>query len=419
MKKSIAILLALLVVCLLTGCGCEHEFEDWSVAQAATCTAAGTERRVCTKCDEVQERPLAMTAHCYENWVVTQPATCTAAGVQKRTCTGCGLSEEQPLAALPHSYGDWQVARTSTCTEAGVSKRTCTGCGLSEEQPLELLEHSYGDWQVTKQPGCLTEGQKQQSCTVCKTAVTAPVAALGHAWAEANCMAPKTCTLCAVTEGTVGDHIWLDATCTAPRTCAVCAAAEGSALGHSWKDATCDTAKTCTVCGTAEGSALGHSWKAATCDDPKTCTVCGATEGDSNGHTYGKNLTCYDCGIKITGEFYKHLAASDFRSIKRSYSQAQPHFAYVTLFVNKDGHICVLTDVWYKIKSNYNDVFLHNLTTDQTIEDPVNYYKKQADRAYGSNKIKYLNMQGEILKILIDEKNNGTYVDGDYLALGT
>ena len=101
-----------------------------------------------------------------------------------------------------------------------------------------------------------------------------------HEWADADCVTPKTCTLCEETEGTPLGHTWAAATCTDPKTCEDCGETEGEALGHTWTDATCVDAKTCSVCGETEGEALGHAWVDATEYAPKTCTTCGVTEGD-------------------------------------------------------------------------------------------------------------------------------------------
>ncbi len=79
---------------------------------------------------------------------------------------------------------------------------------------------------------------------------------------------------------TVHIHTWKNATCSAPKICSACGATEGSVKNHTWKDATCTAAKTCTSCGVTEGSAKNHTWKDATYTAPKTCTGCGATEGD-------------------------------------------------------------------------------------------------------------------------------------------
>lgn len=112
---------------------------------------------------------------------------------------------------------------------------------------------------------------------------------------------------------------------------------------------------------------------------------------------------------------YTYLAASDFRRIHRNYSTATANFAYITVYTNRDGHLCVLTDVWYTIRSRYNDITLHNLTTGETINDPVRYYTKLADRTYGMAKIPYLELASEVLDHLGNEQTNGIYVSSDVL----
>ena len=105
-----------------------------------------------------------------------------------------------------------------------------------------------------------------------------------HQWIEADCLPPKTCEKCQVTEGEALGHSWQEATCESPKTCAVCGETEGEALGHEWQEATCETEKTCTVCAATEGEPLGHDWQEATCLVPKTCTVCAQTEGETGEH---------------------------------------------------------------------------------------------------------------------------------------
>lgn len=105
------------------------------------------------------------------------------------------------------------------------------------------------------------------------------------------------CTVC----GENVAHTFSDATCTAPKTCSVCGVTEGDALGHSWKDATCTAPKTCSVCGAKEGSTAEHTYRDATCTAPKTCSVCGATTGSALGHNPDPSTgTCSRCGDKVS-----------------------------------------------------------------------------------------------------------------------
>jgi hypothetical protein len=125
--------------------------------------------------------------------------------------------------------------------------------------------------------------------------------ALGHAWVEANCMSPKHCTTCGLTEGETGDHGWLEPTCEEPKRCEFCELTEGEPVGHAWLDATCENPKYCLFCELTEGEALEHIWVEATCESPKYCEFCELTEGEALGHDWvegaeGEPRTCATCG---------------------------------------------------------------------------------------------------------------------------
>lgn len=95
-----------------------------------------------------------------------------------------------------------------------------------------------------------------------------------HQWTDANCVSPKTCSLCETTEGEPIGHSWADASCTEPKTCAFCGETEGDALGHEWDVATCESPKTCTACTITEGEAAGHSWSDWTRVETDACRIC-------------------------------------------------------------------------------------------------------------------------------------------------
>ncbi|MBE6589560.1 MAG: hypothetical protein E7643_05210 [Ruminococcaceae bacterium] len=85
--------------------------------------------------------------------------------------------------------------------------------------------------------------------------VTEPVCT--HTFAEATCTAPKTCTLCGITEGTKLPHNSSEATCTEAPRCSVCKKITGKTLGHNYVD------DKCTRCGdhypTIHVSCIGDS----------------------------------------------------------------------------------------------------------------------------------------------------------------
>ena len=111
--------LAMVLILLLAGCGCQHEW------YAATCTAPKT----CSLCGETEGEPLPHT------W---QEATCTKA----KTCTVCEITEGS---ALGHTWQD------ATCT----TPKTCSVCQTTEG---EAAGHKWEE-ATTEAP---------ETCSVCK-----------------------------------------------------------------------------------------------------------------------------------------------------------------------------------------------------------------------------------------------------------
>lgn len=91
---------------------------------------------------------------------------------------------------------------------------------------------------------------------------------------------PIMCTFAISLAGCGHEHVWADATCLAPKTCSECEETEGEVADHKWIEATCEKAKYCEVCGETEGQPLGHEWLEPTYTEPKTCALCSLTEGE-------------------------------------------------------------------------------------------------------------------------------------------
>ncbi|MBQ9929283.1 MAG: redoxin domain-containing protein [Oscillospiraceae bacterium] len=75
-----------------TDTGCQHIYQQTNT-KAATCTAAGSKKFVCSKCGTVMRQEIPAKGHSYN------AATC----ISPRTCRDCSHTEG---AALGHSYGE-------------------------------------------------------------------------------------------------------------------------------------------------------------------------------------------------------------------------------------------------------------------------------------------------------------------------
>ena len=94
---------------------------------------------------------------------------------------------------------------------------------------------------------------------------------------------------------------------------------------------------------------------------------------------------------------YSYLAGSDFRAIRNKYSHAVAHGAYLYPYTDSNGDNCIMVYISYKITSNWNAYYLHNISQGSVIENPADYYQKSADDYYGSSKIRYMDLQKDAL----------------------
>ena len=107
-----------------------HNYGAWTTYTAPTCTVAGMERSVCTRCAAYQERTVAATGvHKWDAGVLVQEATCTEDGCRRYTCTQCGTTKDETLPAAGHSY----------------EKGKCTVCGQRDPELLlgDLIEMQF------------------------------------------------------------------------------------------------------------------------------------------------------------------------------------------------------------------------------------------------------------------------------------
>lgn len=186
-----------------------HTWGGWEVTLEATCTAQGSQRRVCSGCGEAQTAPLPALGHSWGSWTVNVPASCTAGGLEQRRCASCGQTETNPLPAAGHDWGEWAVVIQATCTADGEEKRACASCGQTQSNVLPATGHDWSGWRTTAAATCTSSGTRSRTCAHCGQIQRASIPALNHSWGpwditEATCTADgsqtRTCTRCGEVE---------------------------------------------------------------------------------------------------------------------------------------------------------------------------------------------------------------------------
>jgi len=147
MKKITAFLPLLLCLCLLTGCGCKHEWKD------ATCETPKT----CSLCEETDGEPLG------HSW---QEATCEA----PKTCSGCGLTEGE---ALGHSWVDATCEVPKTCSNCSMTEGSELGhdwnhAGCTEKLVCLTCDYTSDEFGPHKDIAAILPGANNQNVLLCK-----------------------------------------------------------------------------------------------------------------------------------------------------------------------------------------------------------------------------------------------------------
>lgn len=143
-------------------------------AVPATCTSTGTaEHWACEGCEmlfsdadgtaETTTEALAVPAldHDWNDWTVTKAPTCTETGAERRTCKRGDAQEARAIDALGHDLARVEAV-APTCTEAGVAEHwVCSRCGALfadaagtvpttvEKLAVEATGHNFKDGTCT------------------------------------------------------------------------------------------------------------------------------------------------------------------------------------------------------------------------------------------------------------------------------
>ena len=141
-KYTLWTIILLVVVLAFIACdnnACTHEWDEWTVVTAATCTTQGEEARTCIDCNKAETRPVAINpnAHQWGNWTQTKAPTIAEDGEEIGTCVRCGKNETRIVTIFLRSI-DEVVAYL-----AGTAGGTSTDDPLPLTVELDLRDNGW------------------------------------------------------------------------------------------------------------------------------------------------------------------------------------------------------------------------------------------------------------------------------------
>ena len=165
-----------------------HDIGDWQTDLAPTCTEAGTEKKVCSRCDYSESREAAALGHSFTSYVSDENATCLEDGTKTAKCDRCDATDTQTDvdSKLGHSFTNYISDENATCLEDGTKTAKCDRCDVTHTQTdsNSKLGHSFTTYISNDNATCTENGTKTAKCDRCEATDTQTDAdtKLGHSF---------------------------------------------------------------------------------------------------------------------------------------------------------------------------------------------------------------------------------------------
>ena len=129
---------------------CNHVWDDGEITTAPGCETTGVKVYTCTVegCGEKKTDTVSAIGHNYGEWTVSKAATCTEKGEETRSCNNdASHVDTRETDPTGHNYGEWTVSKAATCTEKGEETRVCANDEMHIDTRETTKDHalnSYG-----------------------------------------------------------------------------------------------------------------------------------------------------------------------------------------------------------------------------------------------------------------------------------
>ncbi|MEY8338196.1 hypothetical protein AALB16_09250 [Lachnospiraceae bacterium 62-35] len=139
MKKLLIWSIVIMLSFVLTGCGCEHEYDEGEITKEATCKEEGIKTFTCKLCGEEKTEAVPLAEHTYDSGKVTKEAACTEEGEKTLTCKICDNEKVEAIKIKDHDYEE-KITKEATFKEEGIKTFTCKDCGDSYTEAIPVRD---------------------------------------------------------------------------------------------------------------------------------------------------------------------------------------------------------------------------------------------------------------------------------------
>jgi|GEM_PF-2913917 len=436
-----------------------HETSDFEVLLEPTCEEKGQRKGVCDTCNEEFVGEIPALGHAFGDWIIDVELTCTENGEKHKECTVCGYVEHNTTETLGHNYID------GFCINCGIEKIILNGwveekgkwayyvddvkltntwkkdsvgwCYLGEDGYMlrsQWVQDSvgwcyvnasgymvYSKWIKDDNGWCYVNGAGYRSTNkwVKDSKGWCYVGADGYM--TYNKWVKDSKGWCYV--GANGYMVYSKWVKDSVGWCYV--GANGYMTYNKWVK---DSKGWCYV--GSNGYMAVNKWVKYNGDwyymNSEGYMTVDLVQIDGKIYYFNEDGTMFCNGYYgsayvdgsgiITTANYVYLAEIDVTAERLDYPSTQVESVFMYAGFDNYDSFCVVTIINYQIGNyEYSITTLHDFGRNRTIEDPVNYYRKQADRVGGAEGAECLLLGSEAgmlaLKALGEE---GSYISGDY-----
>ncbi len=125
----------------------EHSYPDeWTQTKAPACEVKGENQKSCMECNYTLKEAIPALEHDWGEWDVKLAETCSTRGQRERICALCeAVDVDYTSATGEHLYGEWEIVTDASCLTDGERTRKCGTCNRVDKNRIPATGHDFSE----------------------------------------------------------------------------------------------------------------------------------------------------------------------------------------------------------------------------------------------------------------------------------